>query len=245
MVDLFPTASFQEREVYDFFGVEFDGHPDPRRILMPEDYVGHPQRRDFPMGGEPVLFTFNEHKLPAGMTEDASDGIGIPADSVNGSARRRWRPVVGAVPTPAGGGSDGASAGERTQAALKVPYREREESVTSSEMAGLDPPIAGTELEPDDGAAHHQHRAAPPGHPRCAAAAVHAGGRDRARPRADHRLRAHRHREVLRGPGVLEGHHVRGADGLPGLLLQRVRLLLVGRGAARRGGSARARSTCG
>ncbi len=64
VVDLFPTASFQEREVYDFFGVEFEGHPDLRRILMPEDYVGHPQRRDFPMGGEPVLFTFNEHELP-------------------------------------------------------------------------------------------------------------------------------------------------------------------------------------
>jgi NADH-quinone oxidoreductase subunit C len=64
VVDLFPTADFQEREVYDMFGVEFDGHPDPRRILMPEDYEGFPQRRDFPMGGEPVLFTFNEHKLP-------------------------------------------------------------------------------------------------------------------------------------------------------------------------------------
>ena len=64
VTDLFPTADFQEREVYDFFGVVFEGHPDPRRILMPEDYVGHPQRRDFPMGGEPVLFTFNEHKLP-------------------------------------------------------------------------------------------------------------------------------------------------------------------------------------
>jgi NADH-quinone oxidoreductase subunit C len=64
VVDLFPTADFQEREVYDMFGVVFDGHPDPRRILMPEDYVGFPQRRDFPMGGEPVLFTFNEHKLP-------------------------------------------------------------------------------------------------------------------------------------------------------------------------------------
>ena len=64
VTDLFPTADFQEREVYDFFGVVFDGHPDLRRILMPEDYVGHPQRRDFPMGGEPVLFTFNEHKLP-------------------------------------------------------------------------------------------------------------------------------------------------------------------------------------
>ena len=64
VIDLFPTADFQEREVYDMFGVVFDGHPDMRRILMPEDYVGYPQRRDFPMGGEPVLFTFNEHKLP-------------------------------------------------------------------------------------------------------------------------------------------------------------------------------------
>jgi NADH-quinone oxidoreductase subunit C len=64
VVDLFPTADYQEREVYDMFGVVFDGHPDMRRILMPEDYVGFPQRRDFPMGGEPVLFTFNEKKLP-------------------------------------------------------------------------------------------------------------------------------------------------------------------------------------
>jgi NADH-quinone oxidoreductase subunit C len=64
VVDLFPTADFQEREVYDMFGVVFDGHPDLRRILLPEDYTGYPQRRDFPMGGEPVLFTFNEKKLP-------------------------------------------------------------------------------------------------------------------------------------------------------------------------------------
>ncbi len=64
VTDLFPTAGYQEREIYDFFGVEFEGHPDMRRILMPEDYVGHPQRRDFPMGGEPVLFTFNENELP-------------------------------------------------------------------------------------------------------------------------------------------------------------------------------------
>ena len=63
-VELFPTADFQEREAYDFFGIAFRGHPDLRRILMPEDYVGWPQRRDFPMGGEPVIFTFNEHQLP-------------------------------------------------------------------------------------------------------------------------------------------------------------------------------------
>ena len=55
-----PTANHQEREVYDMFGVVFDGHPDLRRILMPEDYEGHPQRRDFPIGGEPVLFTIDE-----------------------------------------------------------------------------------------------------------------------------------------------------------------------------------------
>jgi NADH-quinone oxidoreductase subunit C len=64
VVDLFPTAEYQEREVYDMFGVVFDGHPDPRRILMPEDYEGFPQRRDFPMGGEPVLYTFNEDSYP-------------------------------------------------------------------------------------------------------------------------------------------------------------------------------------
>jgi NADH-quinone oxidoreductase subunit C len=64
IVDLYPSANFQEREIYDMFGVTFEGHPDMRRILMAEDYEGWPQRRDFPMGGEPVLFTFNEHKMP-------------------------------------------------------------------------------------------------------------------------------------------------------------------------------------
>jgi NADH-quinone oxidoreductase subunit C len=63
-VELFPTAEFQEREAYDMFGISFRGHPDLRRILMPEDYVGWPQRRDFPMGGEPVLFTHNEIEAP-------------------------------------------------------------------------------------------------------------------------------------------------------------------------------------
>jgi NADH-quinone oxidoreductase subunit C len=59
-VELFPTAEFQEREVFDFFGIQFQGHPDLTRILLPDDYVGWPQRRDFPVGGEPVTFTYNE-----------------------------------------------------------------------------------------------------------------------------------------------------------------------------------------
>ncbi len=64
VTDLFPGANFQEREVFDFFGIVFSGHPDLRRLHMPEDYEGHPQRRDFPIGGEPVLFTHNERKTP-------------------------------------------------------------------------------------------------------------------------------------------------------------------------------------
>jgi NADH-quinone oxidoreductase subunit C len=62
VVGMFPGADFPERECFDMFGVIFDGHPDLRRILMPEDYEGFPQRRDFPIGGEPVLFTYNEQQ---------------------------------------------------------------------------------------------------------------------------------------------------------------------------------------
>jgi len=64
VVEMFPSADFQEREVYDFFGIVFRGHPDMRRILMPEDYVGWPQRRDFPVGGDPVIFTNTEDEVP-------------------------------------------------------------------------------------------------------------------------------------------------------------------------------------
>ncbi len=56
---LWPSANFPEREAYDMFGVKFSGHPNLTRILMPQDWVGHPQRRDYPLGYEEVQFTHN------------------------------------------------------------------------------------------------------------------------------------------------------------------------------------------
>ena len=64
VMDIWAGADHQEREIYDMFGVVFEGHPDLRRILMPEDYEGYPQRRDFPIGGEPILFTKDEGQVP-------------------------------------------------------------------------------------------------------------------------------------------------------------------------------------
>lgn len=62
---LFPTANFQEREAYDMFGIRFVGHPDLKRILMPDDYVGFPQRKDHPLGYEEVAFSFNQDAIYA------------------------------------------------------------------------------------------------------------------------------------------------------------------------------------
>jgi NADH dehydrogenase I D subunit len=63
VVEIWPGANWHEREVYDLMGITFKNHPDLRRIMLPEDWRGHPLRKDYPLGGEEVAFTVNENDL--------------------------------------------------------------------------------------------------------------------------------------------------------------------------------------
>jgi len=56
---IWKSANWEEREAYDMFGISFAGHPDPRRLLMPDDWQGYPGRKDYPLGYETVQFSFN------------------------------------------------------------------------------------------------------------------------------------------------------------------------------------------
>ena len=75
--ELWSGANYMEREVYDLMGIEFDGHPDPRRILMPDNWDGHPLRKDFPIGGSKSFYYKHDTNEYAGEPDDLVPRIRI------------------------------------------------------------------------------------------------------------------------------------------------------------------------
>jgi NADH-quinone oxidoreductase subunit C len=80
VIEIWPGADWHEREVYDFFGVIFEGHPYLRRIFMPDEWIGHPLRKDYPVGGVPVEYKIEPAYVGANL---------VPS---------RARPAAGGVP---------------------------------------------------------------------------------------------------------------------------------------------------
>jgi NADH-quinone oxidoreductase subunit C len=89
-VDLWPGLEWFEREVYDLFGIVFEGHPDLRKILTPEDFEGHPLRKDFPLGETPTLFREGRFIDPEAFRAGLS-GLQSGLTGWRGGARKGFR----------------------------------------------------------------------------------------------------------------------------------------------------------
>lgn len=75
VTDVWPTANFHEREVHDMFGVDFTGHPNLRRILMPDEWVGHPGRKDYPLGGVEIEYEHDKF-IPSPQDRELRQVVG-------------------------------------------------------------------------------------------------------------------------------------------------------------------------
>jgi len=78
LVGVWPAADCQEREMFDFFGIRFEGHPDLRRIFMPEEWDGYPQRKDYPLGGTNVQYQHGQFIPPPDRRGQGTTTTGYP-----------------------------------------------------------------------------------------------------------------------------------------------------------------------
>ena len=92
---IWPAANWLEREVWDMFGIAFDGHPDPRRLLMPEDWEGFPLRKDFPVQIRRPAYAAEAAAGHANRNSaTTSNGIGCPARDTKARDRTRSMPAL-------------------------------------------------------------------------------------------------------------------------------------------------------